>query len=373
MGSTGFTKADMVLVLACVVILLALLMPAVTESRGPARRNQCSTQVKNLALGAIQHEVARGVMPGYLMNFGHHSPSTAMQSVRDSAQVRSDQHRKIGTWAVALLPWLDAQPTYEHWTDEKYPVVIFDGGLVYHEFAAPNLAIMQCPSDPSSDSETVAKNSYIANVGMSYRNAKGDSPYTILTEDGMEKAVNFANSMRIANGVFHNQVETRLPNGTPAWAGPAVRLDDFKDGQGNTLLFSENLQAGPWHQIGFAEAEGLLKVDDKPWVFPAEAPFRQGMVWHWEDDQHESSPSVNALHRINGGNPFHDVMTPSNAQSLARPSSAHVEGVNAGMADGGTRFITETIDYRVYQALLTPNGTKSDVPYPEYVLAPDAL
>jgi hypothetical protein len=43
--------------------------------------------------------------------------------------------------------------------------------------------------------------------------------------------------------------------------------------------------------------------------------------------------------------------------------------VNAAFADGSTRFIDENINYRVYQALLTPWGKTSSVPYPKYVVA----
>jgi hypothetical protein len=56
------------------------------------------------------------------------------------------------------------------------------------------------------------------------------------------------------------------------------------------------------------------------------------------------------------------------APSLARPSSAHVDGVNAGFADGATRFVAQSVDYRVYQALMTPRGKSSDVPWKEFVL-----
>ncbi|MEM6779736.1 MAG: DUF1559 domain-containing protein, partial [Planctomycetota bacterium] len=99
-----------------------------------------------------------------------------------------------------------------------------------------------------------------------------------------------------------------------------------------------------------------------------------GLVWHWEDEDDESpAPDVNPLHRINGGDALTTTMTARNASSLARLSSAHAEGVYAATADGGTRFLTESLDYRVYQALLTPNGAKSNVPDPGYVLEADAL
>jgi prepilin-type processing-associated H-X9-DG protein len=58
---------------------------------------------------------------------------------------------------------------------------------------------------------------------------------------------------------------------------------------------------------------------------------------------------------------------------LARPSSAHVTGVNMGFADGSSRFVTEDIDYRVYQAYMTTRGKSSNVPFREYVLEAESL
>jgi hypothetical protein len=87
---------------------------------------------------------------------------------------------------------------------------------------------------------------------------------------------------------------------------------------------------------------------------------------------------VSSFYRINGdggagGTVSDEIFTKTisslaDARMLARPSSAHVEGVNAGMGDGATRFINSNIDYRVYQALMTPRGKSSYVPWPEFVL-----
>ena len=84
-------------------------------------------------------------------------------------------------------------------------------------------------------------------------------------------------------------------------------------------------------------------------------------------------------HKINGGGAtvsddrftltLDDVTTTGRTPAdLARPSSAHVDGVNTSMADGTTRFIKSSIDYRVYQALMTLRGKSSSVPFPEFVL-----
>ncbi|MCM2369547.1 DUF1559 domain-containing protein [Aporhodopirellula aestuarii] len=393
---SGFTLVELLVVITIIGILMGLLIPAVNAARETARRNQCSTQLKNLALAAIQHENAKGELPGYLQKYGYYSgttdPSDPTMTTAPAA------HVKLGTWTVALLPWLDAQPTYEHWTEDRYPIVDGAGGELdatggeagdgFHQFAAPNLAIMQCPSNPNSNSEN-ARNSYIANNGMVPLPPASSGPPT--AQDRL------AQSMERPNGAFNN----KYGDNTASYpAGPKVRLDDFKDGQGNTMLFSENVQAMPWNRAGFINASDLYPASGLTEVgYPTSSRYTQGMVWHYADPDSASTaagmtaawnklgtgspvpPSaVENKYLINGGKQdgvsddiFVLQMTSSNASSLARPSSAHTDGVNAGMADGGTRFIPSSIDYRVYQALLTLRGKASDVPWQEFVLDDEAF
>ncbi|TWU45693.1 hypothetical protein Q31b_08690 [Novipirellula aureliae] len=371
----ALTRVELLVLLGSGIIILGLLIPAVsTDHHGTHRRNQCSTQLKNFALAAIQYENTKGQLPGYLEDFGTFTGSTD-PVYPDVAPESLHPHRKIGTVFVALLPWLDAQPTYERWTEDRYPVVHYgDGSWLstpsgFVAEAAPNLAILQCPSDPLND-EDYGRNSYISNNGMHHRSKDGADQWTLRRSDGSEVTIDFARSMSIANGVFNNKFAGLDADGKPVAIGPAVRLDDFKDGMSNTILFSESLQAGPWHQAGFATADDLrVEVPESEVRYPPEARFTQGMVWHYEDDEKiDGASALLPIHRIDGGDPFTTTMNRQNAGDLARPSSAHVDGVNASMADGGTRFISNSIDYRVYQALLTPRGIKSDVPKQDYVL-----
>ncbi|TWT83701.1 hypothetical protein CA13_51680 [Planctomycetes bacterium CA13] len=375
----AFTLLELCVVILIAVILFALLSISLSDTRGPSRRTQCSHNLRNLSLAAIQYENTHRQFPGYLMNFGTF-PGSVDPSNPDASPKSLQPHRKIGTVSVALLPWLDAQPTYEHWTEDRYPIVYFDGvsqtasknGFV--ELAAPNLAIFQCPQD-SNIHWKVGRNSYISNNGMHHQSPSGLDSWTLTRSDGTATEVNFARSMEIANGVFNNQFAGLDPDGVPMPIGPQIGMEDFKDGQGNTVLFSESLQALPWQQAGFVDAEAL-RVDETAAEirYPRKARFGQGMVWHYEDsDQINGAGTVSPVHRINGGSPLSTKMTPLNAADIARPSSAHTDGVNMSMGDGSTRFITETIDYRVYQALMTPRGKSSLVPKEDYVLDADAL
>ncbi|EMB18259.1 DUF1559 domain-containing protein [Rhodopirellula europaea] len=375
---SGLTLLDVVVVLFCIGIVMALLIPAVSTPRIYARMNQCRTKIKNLSLAAIQYENTKGEMPGWVMEFGHFGwdpeTETVLSPLRDptaewheGSSQNLAPHRKIGTWAVALLPWLDAQPTYEHWTEDRYPILTRAEGSTtgfsgqgFHPLAAPNLAIMQCPTDPTQ-SEDDGRNSYVANAGVFFppRDMIAGQ-HAIFHPGGTTKTVTFAESMSNEFGVFGNQVSARLESSAEDEHVPIakpIRLDDFRDGAGNTVLFSESLHALSWHRSGFVNDEDLIFENHPDEVlYPTLSRFTNAMVWHGVDWSNDKQPRD--IHRINGERALTETMQMSrtNAADLARPSSAHAEGVNVSMADGGTRFISETIDMRVWQALMTPRG-----------------
>ncbi len=402
----GFTLVELLVVISIIGILMGLLIPAVNAAREVARRNQCATNVKNFALSAFQYEINKKKLPGYVQSYGLFEGGSADPS--DPTNQMVPRHLKLGTWAVALLPTLDAQPTYEHWTEDRYPIIVAVPGTPpelgettgvagngFHTLAAPNLAIFQCPSNSVSEGSN-AKNSYIYNNGMAHLRPDG-SPISVTRSSG-SSPFTFGESQAKSNGVGNAKYHcTNASTGARGFEGESVRMDDFKDGQSFTVLFSENVQALPWHRAGLINAPDLLVAGtDEDIVFTGgnleSARYIHGLVWHYEDADFANTDysslwnnlggtapvvpiDVESFHRINGGGltVSDDKFTKTirnltDARNLARPSSAHVDGVNAGMADGATRFIVDSIDYRVYQALLTPRGKSSSVPWAEFVI-----
>ncbi len=393
---SGFTLVELLVVISIIGILMALLIPAVNAARETARRNTCSTQLNNLAKAAIQYEMAKKKFPGWLNNFGTF-PATTMTGDPSNPEggTVSGPHKKIGSWVVSLLPYLDAQPAYEIWTQDKYPIQIANGSAVsFTVNSSPAIAIMQCPSATTLDSQK-APNSYISNNGMHHLDSLGaafnrsNANNAAGTPAAPNTPVTFLSSMRVANGVFNNKYA-----GTgPTAVGTDVTLDDMKDGQGNTVLFSESLNAIPWSQIAYDEAAAAalltLASGATDVAYPENSRFAQGMVWHYEDEPIGSasigfngSPKVQTAkgHKMNGQLGTEDILITrmntnvTNHADIARPSSSHADGVNMGFADGSTRFVVQDrMDYRVYQALMTPRGKSSDVPLREYVMPGDVL
>jgi hypothetical protein len=263
------------------------------------------------------------------------------------------------------LPHLEELPLYELWADPE-TTETWRPGL---ERFTPDISLFICPSDPQNTRnatipEEHATNSYVANCG--YWPPPTGHECKPTSKSTRAAAVD---SQYFANGVFTNQLPLRkqvrssksyyvITTAGADWIvhTPYKKHIDHShllDGTTHTLAFSESLQAGPWDYVEFDPLCGEL--------FDG-ARLVHGMVWH----RAVSSDVV----PINSGRSAHGGGQPA---STGHPSSLHGSLVNAAFLDGGVRTLKETIDYQVYQALLTPRGKASDVLDKTFVLTDDHL
>ena len=168
-------------------------------AREAARRGQCVSRQRDLAIAMIAYNNDNNGLPGYLNQLGK---------------------TPIHSWAVALLPMIGETKRYEvlmkNWQPPKDP----DALKEINQATAP-LSALLCPSDnPRED----ARLNYVVNCGP--------------VED---------NKSVLELTLFRDR---RVPlNSTNV----KVKLEDIPDGASNTILLSESRSAttvwwdGDWH------------------------------------------------------------------------------------------------------------------------------
>jgi prepilin-type N-terminal cleavage/methylation domain-containing protein len=129
----GFTLVELLTVIAIIGLLIALLLPAVQNSRESSRRAACSNKLKQIALACLTFESARGRFPPA---FESKNLATWLASgsnaLRSGSITTSDQGPP---WTVLILPFLDDAPRFGSFDVTKR----FDGVAATSSNWTPNV------------------------------------------------------------------------------------------------------------------------------------------------------------------------------------------------------------------------------------------
>jgi prepilin-type N-terminal cleavage/methylation domain-containing protein/prepilin-type processing-associated H-X9-DG protein len=336
---TGFTLVELLVVIAIIGILVGLLVPAVQMAREAARRADCSNNLRQLAVATLNFESRRQRYPGYQELILPQDPGA-------SGYVAGG-HNKPASWTVLLLEDLGRSDISDRWSTASVQL----GNNVL----TPSLNFMNCASR-SGRVDGTPSTAYVANAGFMPRSSDGTG-------------ISFAEAQNplMGNGVFIDRIAF------PKWQ---VTASEIRDGESNTILFSENLQSTLWTSVGPLDPSATTLTINQGWsddvTYPAEANARFGATFVWcyaaeaggdpaiDQSVAPQTPPATWM-KINGERLVTAVGSGANAET-ARPSSFHPGGVNAAFADGSVKFLIDTIPYHVYQQLMTTNGTKSFMP-----------
>jgi prepilin-type N-terminal cleavage/methylation domain-containing protein len=94
----GFTLVELLVVIAIIGVLVALLLPAIQAAREAARRAQCQNNLKQIGLGVMNFDSAKGRFP----------PGSTTNGTTITAPNSS-------TWTVDILPYAEQQQLFSLW------------------------------------------------------------------------------------------------------------------------------------------------------------------------------------------------------------------------------------------------------------------
>jgi prepilin-type N-terminal cleavage/methylation domain-containing protein len=353
---TGFTLIELLVVTAIIGILVGLLLPAVQSSREAARRLQCQNNLKQIGLALHYYHAAYRCLPVSMTGGGFQS------------------------WLARILPQLEQSALYEqiHFdlalserTDYSHAGDYLDYRIAPShrdaEAAGSVVATFLCPSDPLTTLQhslgtATAPGSYVGNIGW----PRGSTGPGVVSP------------LRQQNGVIglHN------PAAPDAWHKPRIRFADIRDGLSNTLAVGERMIASIYEsEDGFG---GKFVSPQTPQAMRSYCggPMRERSLPRWiqicegvaQPDARYSASHGHAwisgwtfvanhfmpVIPINGRN-CHVYGGEDDGMNLVTPSSHHAGGIQAAMADGSVRFVSDSIDRELYWAMGSSNASDINI------------
>jgi prepilin-type N-terminal cleavage/methylation domain-containing protein len=338
---TAFTLVELLVVIAIIGILVALLLPAVQAAREAARRAQCQSNLKNVALAALNYESNQKILP-----IGSVFPMNANGTV-PSIQTNMDFRE---SWAVLILPQLESQALFDAFVFKHpttgAPIPMRDAQNLDERGTV--LPIMRCPTDQYNQVKyqggpggaNWARGNYAANVGLGALHPFPQFPTQPAGIMGPDSCG--WNGVNPATGTKCNPDGHQFSRGVMG-INASSTIKQITDGTSKTIMLGE-IRAGiddrdPRGTWAFGHAGGNL-LAFHGWGSDGNGPNFCGQFAddvggnNFECDGAVARNECMPCYGGKPGDPFDGATT----------RSMHVGGLFVAMCDGSVQFISEDIE-----------------------------
>ncbi len=319
----GFTLVELLVVIAIIGILIALLLPAVQAAREAARRTQCTNNLKQLGLA--------------LHNY-HDTYKRFPSLGQGTADVVSAGNYAHLSGVAVMLPFMEQTPLYDQLTSPQvsppFPAwgPVPWAGSSFRPFLQKVPGVL-CPSDVTDVS--------------GYTPQFPNTNYNFCVGDQI------MNTVFWDNGRGWGSLKPRGIFGRYSFH----KIADITDGTSNTIAMSEHtvnpaqlrrnihgnyVEGAPLD--GTNPAAHCLVYKGPGTTIAATAPMlpydMRGVAWCWGTMEASGFNTVLPPNSVG----CTDAFAEWGSGNIFPPDSFHPGGVNALLADGSTRFISDTID-----------------------------
>jgi prepilin-type N-terminal cleavage/methylation domain-containing protein/prepilin-type processing-associated H-X9-DG protein len=323
--SFAFTLVELLVVITIIGILIALLLPAVQAAREAARQVQCKNNLKQLALGFLQHEEKLKTFP---------TGGWAFENVGDPD--RGFGKHQPGAWDFTILPFIEqpalfslgagaAEGSDAQKAANAQRIQTALSVMNCPTRRAPGIFPWRSPSNPSPDNNHCNPVSVVA---------RGD--YAACIGDVHEMGTPVWQPFRIDNYAQGDAWDWGAWNKPWGFDGVCYRASEVKmcdvtDGTANTYMLGEKSLCPDVYFTGESWA------DD------------QSLFCGWNNDNHRTvesnfgtagAPLIYPPVQDTPGIDFHMIF-----------GSAHANGFNMALCDGSVHLINYSIDLEVHRRL----------------------
>jgi prepilin-type N-terminal cleavage/methylation domain-containing protein len=347
---SAFTLIELLVVIAIIAILIALLLPAVQQAREAARRSQCKNNLKQLTLALHNYlDVFAETFPRITYSAqGRACCCGTYNNAAEGLPGAATQH----TAYTMLLPYLDQAPLFNQ-IDFNLPPHHVQQADVF----GTQISVFLCPSDnrtnPTVTRTEVGGSGTRQFAVLNYPGAGATHSHGYCGQHGGGSLATAGVGNPViptasgSDGIFAERLGLMNEPGT-AMVRNGIKLSNLTDGTSNVLAFSEFAQNRPNN------------------CATAGSPATQARSggWGYANNDNGTGNSAGSLaFCIRSTQTPNSCWGTNNGSKMGAARSWHEGGVQASLADGSVRFISENIDGNTWMAV---GQMSSNVPLGEF-------